>query len=76
LSRLDKTRRLLTLLLAPALGFFLTQNAAAQDRDKEEAPAEIKSERLALLDRVVGDAVRAGQIPGAVVLIGHATPPR
>ena len=27
--------------------------------------------RLAVIDSVVGDAIRAGEIPGAVVIIGH-----
>ena len=68
-------RHLLCLSLTTALGFCLTSPVAAQSltqkKDKQEAPKEIRSERLAVVDRVIQDAVRAGQIPGAVVLIGH-----
>ncbi|MDP9266783.1 MAG: DUF1343 domain-containing protein [Acidobacteriota bacterium] len=72
MSLRHKPRHLIVRLLAPALVFvlFLLTKAAAQNA-KEEAPREIKSERLAVVDRVLEDAVRASQIPGAVVLIGH-----
>jgi uncharacterized protein YbbC (DUF1343 family)/CubicO group peptidase (beta-lactamase class C family) len=35
------------------------------------APPEISAERLSHLDRAVEDAIRAGECPGAVVVVGH-----
>ena len=34
--------------------------------------AEIDRVRLALIDTLVEDAIRDGQLPGAVVVVGHA----
>lgn len=67
MSRRHKALHTILLLLAATFAC-----ASPQNKDiKEEAPKEIKSERLAAVDRVIQDAIRAGQIPGAVVLVGH-----
>ena len=49
---------LLVGLLAPS-SFSLAKRAAATD------------ERLSVIDSIVKDAIHSGQVPGAVVLIGH-----
>jgi len=67
----NNSRHLLTLLLATTLGCILVFSQEPSAQNKGDASREVRSDRLAVVDRVIEDAIREGQIPGAVVVIGH-----
>src|SRR5437879_2896241 len=54
-----------------AIILLFAQAFTAQVRTRPTSAIGVSTERLALMDRVIDDAIQKKELPGAVVLVGH-----
>src|SRR5437879_3013724 len=56
---------------AAAIILLFAQALTAQVRSRPASAIGVSTERLALMERVINDAIQRKELPGAVVLVGH-----